>query len=230
MRRTRLVRVGSLAAALLVPAACGIPTDRSAQIEQFPEDLLEELPPTTAIAEPQPESNVILLSLYFHDDSKQLVRVRRPVPESPPINNALELLVTGPTEEEQRAFAPSGVIVAQLPSNLNPRVSRIDDVDQIAYITVAEEADFRNDPDRRLAAAELVCTAVQFIRVDGVYIEDAQGIISLTDLDARPISGPANASHYENCLSPIPTLATSGPSATVPTADSTTVTPTTIEP
>ena len=221
MRRTRTDRLGPLVAVLVLPlllsaAACGIPTDQSAKIEQFPEDLLEELPPTTAIAEPQPETNAILLSLYFHNDSDQLVRVRRAVGESPPINEALRLVVVGPTEEEQRVLAPSGVVVAQLPSNLDPRVSQIDDDDQIAYITVADEADFRNYQDRRLAAAELVCTPVQLIRVDGVYIQDSEGIISLTDLKARPISGPANASHYQNCLSPIPALtpSTTGPPTT----------------
>ncbi len=204
----------SVVALILSAAACGIPTDQSATIEQFPEDLLDELPPTTAVADLQPESDVILLSLYFHNGNAQLIRVRRPVTESPPINDALQLVVDGPTEEEQRAFAQS-IVLARVPSNLNPRVARIDDADRTAYITVAEEADFRNDPDRRLAAAELVCTAVQFIRVDGVYIEDSQGSISLTDLDARPIIGPANASHFENCQSPVPTP----PITTVPDRD-----------
>ena len=218
-------RIGCLAVAMAIAAACGIPTGQSAQVEEFPDDLLEQLPPTTAISEPQPESDAVLLSLYFHNDSGQLVRVRRAGSESPPINIALQSVVDGPTEEEQRAFAPAGVIVAQLPSNLNPRVSFIDDDDGTAYITVADEADFRNDPDRLLAAAELVCTAVQFVRVDGVYIEDSKDIIPLTDLDARPIDGPANASHYENCLSPIP-----APASVTATTGTTTGTPTTTTP
>lgn len=231
-RRSSLVRSALFVVALMLSAAaCGIPTDQSAQRERFPEDLLDELPPTTATAEPQPESDVILLSIYFHNDNAQLIRVKRPGGESPPINDALQSVVDGPTEEEQRAFAPS-IVLTLLPSNLNPRVSRIDDADQVAYITVADEAGFRNNPDRRQAAAELVCTAVQFIRVDGVYIVDSQGIISLTDLDARPISGPANASHYDNCQSPIPTpSSTTTPTAATPTAATpTTEVPTTDAP
>ncbi len=190
-------------------ASCGIPTNRSPQVEAFPDDLLQELPPTTATPTAQPESDTSALSLYFHDRNDQLVRVRRV--QAPAINEALQLLVAGPTEEEQLQYLPA-LILSRLSSNLNPRVSRIDD-DRTAYITVADEADFRNDPNRRLGAAELVCTALQYRLVDGVYIEDSQGIIPLTDLEAVPISGPTNATAYENCQ----------PQALAPTTTSSTV-------
>lgn len=194
---------GSLIVGSLI-AACGIPTDESPQVEAFPADLLKELPPTTATPVPQPESEVDSLSLYFHDNNDQLVRVRRPIAPSPTINDALQFVVVGPSEEEQRLQAPA-IVLPRLPSNLNPVVTSIED--GTAVITVADAADFRNDPNRLIAAAELVCTAVQYRDVDGVYIEDSEGTIPLTDLEASPISGPANASHYENCVPPPPPAA-----------------------
>lgn len=186
--------------ACLTLAGCSVPTDDGAQaVDDIPEEVFAELPTTTTTT-PVLDEDVVNVRFYFHDEDGVLVRVFRPFDEAPALGDTLTQLLEGPRQDET---SPTGrFIQATMNPTLAPQVTDISD--GVAYLTVSDEPGFREAANRRLAAAELVCTAVQYVLVDAVVISDSQGTIPLTDLDAETIDGPARAVHYEDCEPPLP--------------------------
>jgi hypothetical protein len=205
LRATALV----LGTAATIAAGCGIPTDRQAQsVDNPPEELFEPLPTTTSTTAPNQEV-IYRLRLYWHTDGGVLVVRERIYGVSPTLSEALNELAAGPREGE-RAEDPSTFYDQKFPAAINPQ--QADVVDGIAYISVADEPDFRGLPNRRLAAAEIVCTTIQFDLVNAVIIEDSLGVINVTDINANPIEGPADASQFDGCEPPLSSsLVTEGP-------------------
>lgn len=199
----RRFRLSAFIGALGLVASCAIPTHDGAQaVGNVPDDVFAELP-TTATTAAVLDASTVNVRFYFHDTRGGLVRVVRPFDEAPRLENTLNELLEGPRQDET---SPTGdFIQAAISPTLAPRVTKIEG--GVAYLTVADEAGFRDAPNRRLASAELVCTAVQYVLVDAVVISDSQDEIPLTDLDAETIVGPATAADYDDCEPAIPALA-----------------------
>lgn len=197
----------SLAACFLAGClvmACGLPAEESAQIIDDPRpELFETAPETPSTTEPPGET--INLRLFWHTDRDILVVVNRAYSESPTIQEALDALTQGPSLEEQ-GRNPTTFIQRKFNVSLAPRSLSVNVESGEAVIQVADEALFREDTDRRIAASEIVCTALQFRNIDSVTIVDSLGAIPLTDLDAEPIDGPAMAVHYDDCMPPESTV------------------------
>lgn len=199
VQRLRAFAGLSMAAGLMV--GCGIPAEDTAQIIDEPRpELFETIPETTSTTEPPP-GETVNLRLYWHTDRDILVIVNRAFSESPTIQEALDALTQGPSLEEQ-GRNPTTFIQRKFNVSLAPRYLSLDLETGEAIIQVADAALFRDDTNRRIAASELVCTAVQYKNIDSVTIVDSLGIIPLTDLDAEPIDGPAMAVHYDDCMPP----------------------------
>ncbi len=180
--------------------ACGIPAEDTAQIIDEPRpELFETVPETTSTT--QPPGAAVNLRLYWHTDRDILVVVNRAYSESPSIQEALDVLTQGPSLEEQ-GRNPTTFIQRKFNVSLAPRYLSLNIETGEAVIQVADEALFREDSDRRIAASEIVCTALQFRNIDSITIVDSLGTIPLTDLDAEPIDGPAMAVHYDDCMPP----------------------------
>ena len=179
-------------------ASCGIPTQDSAQvIDDAPPALFEDLPePTVTTALNQAPG--IILRLYWHTETGVLVRFERPLAEQPVPDEALLGLAQGPSEEEQ-ARDPSTVVQRRFVADPPPQFQGVS-AEGTARLRVADG--IREADDLRLASAQIVCTALQFLLIDSVVLEDSLGDISLTDNDANPIEGPATAAHFGNCESP----------------------------
>ncbi len=192
--------IAAVAAGLLALAAgCGIPTQGEARaIEDPPVALFEPLPTTTSTSLPDRDT-IYRLRLYWHTDGGELVVRERIYGVSPTLSEALDELSAGPRTNEL-AEDPSTFYGVKFSPSVNPRQDNVEN--GVAYILVSD--DFRAEENRRLAAAEIVCTALQFNRVDAVIIRDSQGEIPVTDINANPIEGPADASDFDNCESPPP--------------------------
>lgn len=201
MTRSGFLARVSFTMATVVVTACGIPAEESAQIIDEPRpELFETVPETTSTTEPPP-GETVNLRLYWHTDRDILVIVNRAFSESPTIQEALEFLTQGPSLEEQ-GRNPTTFIQRKFNVSLAPRYLSLNLETGEATIQVADAALFREDTDRRIAASEIVCTALQYKNIDSVTIVDSLGIIPLTDLDAEPIDGPAMAVHYDECMPP----------------------------
>ncbi len=177
----------------LVLAGCISPQEKAAEvIPNVPYDLLG---PTSTTTEPPPEvAGGFRLELYFlaeEDDS--LWRVTRSREQRPGIQEALELLVAGPTEVES-ALLP---VRARLSESLNPVAGQ--PVGGLLSIAVSDEAQFRENTNNRFSTQVIVCTMTQFDAVDAVELRDTSGPIQLSGIDAETIGEQATRSNYNDC-------------------------------
>lgn len=196
--QTRQLVLVVCAAVLL--AGCGIPAQDAARPipdEEVPSQLFEVLETTSTTESALAPVN---LRLFWHTDADVLVAVTRSFTESPTLPEALRDLTLGPSEREQTEHP--AVFGPRFTQALAP--TQLSVVEGTATILVADQANFRGSSNRRVTAWEIVCTTLQFKLVERVIIADSQGEISLSDIDARPIEGPADASHYGDCEVPAP--------------------------
>jgi spore germination protein GerM len=171
------------------------PQEKAAEvIPDVPYDLLG---PATTTTEPPPEvEGGFKLDLYFlAEDDDSLWRVTRSREQRPGIQEALELLVAGPTEAESELLA----VRARLSESLNPVAGP--PVGGLLSITVSDEAQFRDNTNNRLSTQVIVCTMTQFDSVDAVELRDSSGPIPLSGIDAETIGEIARRSNYNDCAS-----------------------------
>lgn len=196
---------------MLLTAGCGVPTQESAQvINDAPPALFEDLPEPTVTTTPQNPGPGIILRLYWHTETGVLVRFERPLSEQPVPDEVLVNLAQGPTEEEQ-ARDPSTLVQRRFVADPPPQFLGVNG-EGTARLRVADG--IRETDNLRLAAAQIVCTTLQFTLIDSVILEDSQGDIPLTDNDANPIEGPAMASDFGDCEPPPITLGDGAPGTT----------------
>ncbi|MFW2381137.1 MAG: GerMN domain-containing protein [Acidimicrobiales bacterium] len=174
-------------------AGCVSPQEKAAEpILEVPYGLLG---PTSTTTEPPPElDGQFELDLYFlaeEDDS--LWRVTRSREQRPGIQEALELLVAGPTEAESELLP----VRARLSESLNPIAGQ--PIGGLLSITVSDEAQFRENTNNRLATQVIVCTMTQFDTVDAVELRDTTGPIPLSGIDAETIGERATRANYNDC-------------------------------
>jgi hypothetical protein len=182
-----------LAVLVLVVSGCVSPQEKAAEvIPDVPYDLLG---PATTTTEPPPEAEGgFKLDLYFlAEDDDSLWRVTRSREQRPEIQEALELLVAGPTEAESELLA----VRARLSESLNPVAGP--PVGGLLSITVSDEAQFRENTNNRLSTQVIVCTMTQFDSVDAVELRDSSGPIPLSGIDAETIGEIARRSNYNDC-------------------------------
>ena len=186
--------VAVLTAALLL-GACVSPRERAAQeIPDVPYDLLG---PASTTTEPPPEvEGGFELDLYFlAEEDDTLWRVTRPREQAPGIQEALELLVAGPTESESEILA----VRARLSESLNPVAAQ--PIGGLLSITVADEAQFRDNTNNRFTTQVIVCTMTQFATVDAIELRDTAGPIPLSGIDSESIGEIGRRSNYSDCES-----------------------------
>lgn len=182
----------------LIGAACGIPTQESAEVlPDLPESLLAATTSTIAVAEDESRYE---LALFWHDGQGRLRRIVRPTSLEPTPQEAVDALLGGPTAEENAANPAE--LIALDPGlgdlELDPVVNA--PVDGIMTIDVGD-TDFRELDNKRNAAAELVCTLTQFTGVAGVLVSDSQpDPVVLVGSNSEAIEGPATRAHFGDCL------------------------------
>lgn len=162
------------AAAAVALAACGVPTEDTAQVEdpaEVPFGLLDEATPTTPPATNVSPTGVAVQVCLLRDD--RLARVRRAgAPDATP-TDALQLLAGGPSPDElaagfTTAFADDAVVTDVEATH---GVARVD-------LTRAFAADA--GPRQALAVAQVVCTLTS---------QPGIGQVTFT-LDGDPIDVP----------------------------------------
>ncbi len=196
--RSFLVAIAATVAGLVV--SCGVPTHDAEVIAGVPDDVQGSLA-SSSTTTPLDEDESVGVRFYFHDENERMVRVVRRYPEPPRFQDTLRTLLEGPRDDEQNP--PTFIQAAGTPA-LEPTFIDLDRETGTAFISVADDAGFREDENRRIAAAEIVCTAVQYDNVQGIVISDSQGPIPLTDLGAQPIDGAATAADYDDCVTQLP--------------------------
>ncbi len=193
MRTGRRI-VTSLVALGLLTSACVSPRETEAVIiEDVPFDLLGPAAATTTTAAVE-ELGPFELTLFFLADDNTLWRVERAREQAPGLQEALDALVSGPTEEEVENLA----VRARLSEGLNPVASQ--PVSGLLSITVSDEAQFRQDDvNNRLVTQVLVCTMTQFDSVGLVQLRDSEGTIPLSGIESESIGDTATAANYNDC-------------------------------
>ena len=187
--------VGILAIMAVLITACVSPRERAAQeIPDVPYDLLG---PASTTTEPPPEvEGGFELDLYFlAEEDDTLWRVTRSREQAPGIQEALELLVAGPTESESEILA----VRARLSESLNPVAGQ--PTGGLLSITVADEAQFRDNTNNRFTTQVIVCTMTQFATVDAIELRDTAGPIPLSGIDSESIGEIGRRSNYSDCES-----------------------------
>jgi hypothetical protein len=195
-RSLRPINRPTLALSILlaaVLAGCVSPQEKAAEvIPDVPYDLLG---PTSTTTELQPEVvGRFELELYFlAEDDDSLWLTTRSREQRPGIQEALELLVAGPTEAESE-LRP---VRARLSESLNPVAGQ--PVGGLLSITVSDEAQFRENTNNRFSTQVIVCTMTQFDSVEAVELRDTSGPIQLSGIDAETIGEQAKRSNYNDC-------------------------------
>ncbi|NNE95489.1 MAG: GerMN domain-containing protein [Acidimicrobiales bacterium] len=186
-------RAALFIALMVVLGACVSPRERAA--EEIPDVPYDLLGPASTTTEPPPEvEGGFELDLYFlAEEDDTLWRVTRPREQAPEIQEALELLVAGPTESESEILA----VRARLSESLNPVAGQ--PTGGLLSITVADEAQFRDNTNNRLATQVIVCTMTQFASVDAIELRDTAGPIPLSGIDSESIGEIGRRSNYRDC-------------------------------
>jgi len=139
-------------AALTALAACGVPTEDTAQIEddaEVPFGLLDEATTTTPPATGLTPTGTSLQICLLRDDG--LARVRRAGPATPTLSDVVELLAAGPTPEELAHDITTAIADDAV-------VTDVDAAHGIAEVDLTRA--FAADAGARqaLAVAQIVCT------------------------------------------------------------------------
>ncbi len=194
--RRGFVAVGALA--LAAATGCSIPVDDVARpIDDAPVDLLAV---TTTTPEVVPEEEVeFVISLYFYDDLDQLVEVKRPTEESPPLVDVLAALVAN-TPEEQEEIPGIGT---RLLADGSLRLVEAD-TGGTGIATVSDDTNLYRDlqADRlQRVYSQIVCTLTKAnSELFTVQIVDEQGPIPVQSLlDASVIEGPVDPVQLNDC-------------------------------
>lgn len=186
---------------ILLISSCGLPSQDRAEViaaENVDYELLgttTSTTSTTVVAQP-----IFAVSFYWHTASdnslRQVTRGRDTRPD--PVATLLEL-VAGPTAAD---LEQNPDLQTRLDESMQPELLGPDDNGAVR-IRIQRSAEEALTTDQ---AAEFVCTAVQFERINTVTIVDADDTpFSLSGLGAVPIVGPARPSDFGDCVEdPVP--------------------------
>lgn len=190
----------------LLVTACAIPTDNAATpITSVPYDLLISSSSTPSTAAAPPDAEYELAPVWAIGDA--IFPVIRAFVERPTLNDALLILIEGPSPAEREEF--DGLETLVKPS-LNAQIPD-PPADGILTVTIDEETGLQDPQVRQVIVAQLVCTFLAFDTVEGVIFKDTAGeIVPLTDFASTTIDGPARASHFNECQPPDELLAIVG--------------------
>jgi len=171
---------------VLVFGGCTVTEATPRAIEDYPPSLFET---TTTTTEPIVESPEYSLPLYFVDGNKQLVLISRPRNDFPQIQDVLDKLNEGPSDDERDTTEPQ--IKSELVGlGLEPlRQELASD----GLLTISVSAALRNlsadEADRRkLIVAQIMCSvALLDDRITSVQFVDEEGPVSFPGPDISPI-------------------------------------------
>lgn len=200
---SRLVLALSVCFTVLL-SSCAVSTNEGVQAlpTENREDLINGTTRTTTVPEPEEDETPVPVDLYFVSN-EQLERVTRDFAPGSRVGNVLDALVQGPLPEE---VADIPTLNTRITEALGPSADGKADETGTQTIIVRSEADLRSTIEQeagnaRLIVSQIVCTVVNEIdRISGVRIVDETGeAIEVSSESGELISGPARASHFNDC-------------------------------
>ena len=185
--------------------ACSIPVDgevRALDADEYA-DVVYGLDTTTTTEPPEGEATPI--RLFFIND-EGLAWVRRPLLDTK-IPEILDALQQGPSQEE---LVEDPGLRSGLPAGLNPSPRQRAEGEQTLIVDVDDAANLRTLPSDNPPLAEsvftqMVCTLTKLnldVPITGVEFYDSGGRIPVPDTNRSLIDGPAQASDFNDCLTP----------------------------
>jgi len=166
-------------------AGCSISDIQASPIEDYPPELFATQ--TTTTAEPQPELQRYEMPLYFIDDEAALVLVERPWPDEPTMQNALDALSGGPTEDERAEN--QGIRSEMVGLDLVPRVESFSNGELRIRVGPRLREMGTDKADRlKLVVTQFTCTSVA-VNADVVRVRlvDEEGSIPFSGPTTTPI-------------------------------------------
>jgi hypothetical protein len=208
--RGGLTALSCTAASGLLAVSCSIAVDQTArEVPDPPSELTVSITATTLPEEAEPGNTV---DLYFLNEGNQLVVVERDwdTPATP--QDALNALLTAPTEQEIDELDLGALRSTLIGQNYTAQPGP--DASGVLVVTVGSEVRSTGvlEPGRVLLIyQQIVCTLTAMdLGIASVLIQDGEGIIPAA-ISPEPVEGPVGRAQLGDCTAVPPTTTTTRP-------------------